>query len=335
LGILAATKSMRQADDLLRYIESDTKLVANRVTYNTLLRAYSFQKGSGKKAEGLLQRWENQVRLGKVKQIPNANSYSVVISCWSNAKVKNAAANAEEILIRMERNNVPANLVVYNMVLAAWSRSQNPEAEVRAQAIWDRMNERNEDSYISMINVYVREHDKESLDKAKTLLKKGYASGEFKPGTRICSSILSGYAALGDSEAGRRCDDLLNWMDSVGIRPDTKCYNSAIRAHKNSQIPMSGCRAMDLYERMLRSHLRPTCATYTLLIEACKDDVGIVIDLFQDCVEEGMLDGVLAETFRQVGPPIVVDELRGGVPHEWRRNAGRGPRGKQMNGIRK
>jgi len=60
------------------------------------------------------------------------------------------------------------------------------------------------------------------------------------------------------------------------------------------------------------------------------------MELFQDWIEEGMLDPILVETFRQVGPLIAVDELHGGVvPHEWRRNAGRGPRGLDGNKLMK
>ena len=86
-------------------------------------------------------------------------------------------------------------------------------------------------------------------------------------------------------------------MESIGIKPDTICYNSAIHAHKKSSHPLAASRAAALYERMKGLHLHPLGVTFNLLIVACNDHDDLLMDLFQDCIEKGMLDKKVVESF--------------------------------------
>jgi hypothetical protein len=167
--------------------------------------------------------------------------------------------------------------------------------------------------------------------KAFKFLCDGVKSGKFRPDSKICTQVLS--ACSRDN----RVDDgmgkqVLDWMTINGCRPDTVCYNSVITRY--SKVPsMDGAhKAMELFNALGSAGLEPSGVTFSIMIDACKDDSGYLVELFDICTEAGLLDHKVATAFREKGPPNVQKQLKNSHS-QWSRNAHRGPTGMSRKQI--
>lgn len=76
----------------------------------------------------------------------------------------------------------------------------------------------------------------------------------------------------------------------------------------------------------------PNSVTYTVLFDACQDDPEFLMQVFEECIRDGMLDEKLEHSFRDLGPECLRDQLKdGNIPSQWSQNANRGHGGQSWN----
>jgi hypothetical protein len=153
---------------------------------------------------------------------------------------------------------------------------------------------------------------------------------------KICNRVIAALGRSAHEDAGDRVEALLDWMHSIGLSPDTMCYNSALGAflhyrgvyqkHRIDNVE----RAILLFKRMKTD---PTTVTFSLMVHICQSREDHVAELFENCVERGLLDDRLINNFREHGPPAVVLQLEGEIPSHWRKFADRGPDGPSRKTI--
>jgi pentatricopeptide repeat protein len=150
--------------------------------YNSLLKAMSYQKGSGKESESVLYGMLEQFREGEEALRPNAGSFYHVLHAYRGDKDAGVSFKVEKLIqlqeaLAVERNdpNDPARTTtrVYNAAMAALSRTKDPQKAVRAKRFMDRMNLQhndpdmrpNEATYTSLLNACAYTTEGEPADK--------------------------------------------------------------------------------------------------------------------------------------------------------------------------
>ena len=180
---------------------------------------------------------------------------------------------------------------------------------------------------------------------AEDMLREMVNSKEIEnPDRRTFNVVINGWSQSakicnGDNP-GLRADSLVDLMLSIGITPDTINMNSVITAHVYSNIDKSEVLgAMAALRRMHELHIPTTSVTYTILLKAShlyRDDT--IEEIFNDCIDRGMLDDTIRNELIQIRRPphmyaMISQERR--LPEEWSRNATRGPATKGRNQLRR
>lgn len=68
-------------------------------------------------------------------------------------------------------------------------------------------------------------------------------------------------------------------------------------------MQIKATKAMPLFNRM---RTPPSTVTYQFLVQACSGSDDLVMEVFSDCVERGLLDERLIDTFLSHSPPAPV-----------------------------
>jgi len=115
--------------------------------FNRVLIAWT-AAGDVLEAEALLERMLSHFLKGQTAAAPNLSSFNFVLAAWSKKSSREAAAQAEQWLDRMEEYAesfglpVRPDAVSFNTVLGSWARSGSDVAWERALALKRRMQER-------------------------------------------------------------------------------------------------------------------------------------------------------------------------------------------------
>eukprot|EP00553_Chaetoceros_curvisetus_P005690 CAMPEP_0204631522 /NCGR_PEP_ID=MMETSP0717-20131115/22907_1 /ASSEMBLY_ACC=CAM_ASM_000666 /TAXON_ID=230516 /ORGANISM="Chaetoceros curvisetus" /LENGTH=171 /DNA_ID=CAMNT_0051649101 /DNA_START=200 /DNA_END=711 /DNA_ORIENTATION=- len=131
----------------------------NAISYHSAISAWvktcavGDNGSSAEKAEAILYRMEEQLsssQLSKEEKIdrfqPNVVAYSSIIDCWSKSGSTKAAAHAQRILDRMEKNGIKPNVVTFTSVLTTFARQNSFEGAENAMNLLKRMKKLSEES---------------------------------------------------------------------------------------------------------------------------------------------------------------------------------------------
>ena len=326
-----------KARDILHFIEQSNNLKADSFTYNAVI------KGSPPNAsEELIQHWEMQWKMGKTDERPDSYTYVSLVKAWTMSNIKGYETKCVKILDWMEEQEVVGmNRIVYNEVMKAFSRSTRDDAGDLAKGIFNKLVARYEQSrdremrpdfysYIAVLNAYARScNSYECAAKAEGVLFEMMDSSYVRqPDSKLCNNIISAWSRSGSNEAAARAEQLCDRMDSLGIEIDGVVFNSLINVYAKSCHFDRSVNALNVLHRMHERKVDPTSVTYSLLVDACLGDEECLLQVFEDCTRNGMLDERLQSSFMQHGPACAQEQLRGSIPCIWSQYANRGPGGK-------
>lgn len=277
---------------------------------------------------------------------PNAYTYSSLIKAWTSSNTIGSEEKCLEVLNWMEDNHVIGmNRIVYNETMKACSRSNREDAGDLAFGVFNRLlarYKRTKDrelrpdvyTYMILLTAHARSRDShESAMKAQYVLFEMMDSN-IPADAKLCNSVISGWARSGSEEAILHAEEVCSRMEALSIRVDTTCFNSLINVYAKSNHPEKSVRSWQVLERMEARRLTPTSVTYTLLLEACKDDDEFLMKVFESSIERGLLDEKLQNSFWDYGPACIRERLNGAIPYAWSENANRGPAGLSRKQIK-
>lgn len=148
------------------------------------------------------------------------------------------------------------------------------------------------------------------------------------PDNKLCNNVIAAWARSGSQESIYHAEEICNKMDTLGINIDSICFNSLTNVYATSNDPERGVWAFKVLDRMKERDARPTSVTYSILFTACQGDQELLMQVFDSCINDGLLDEKLVDSFKDHGPSCLKEQLReGNMNHNWSRHANRGPKG--------
>lgn len=253
-----------------------------------------------KRAEKLLSRMEDEA---DPAPIPNVLTYTSFLGGLSRCKERDLARRAEQVLDRMVRLNVQADMVAYTSVLNCWSkatsRRERELAASRAQRLLQEMERAYARSeyhlkpslitYATVIRAIGNSMDYNAPKMAEDMLQHMYEVHEsglianVKPTTSTYNAVLNalsrGKGNRRDRYA-RRAEELLEEMTrlaasgEVDVRPDVRTWAAVLRAWSYSGIDDAAENAQRVLEELERRYeegsasFRPNYVCYTTVMGA-------------------------------------------------------------------
>lgn len=277
---------------------------------------------------------------------PDSFTYNSLIKSWTQSNVIGFEDKCLKILDWMEDNHVIGmNRIVYNEVMKAFSRSNRDDAGDLVIGVFNQLLERykrtqdeqfrpDKYSYMNLVTAHCR-----ACSSHETAMRAQYVLFEMMDSniptdSRLCNAVISGWAKSGSDEAILRAEEICSRMEALSIFVDGVCFNSLINVYAKSNDPGKSVRSLQVLDRMKERRVAPTSVTYTLLLEACQDDDEFIMKVFESCIEHGMLDERLQNSFWDHGPACIKERLSGNIPYAWSENANRGPGGMSRNQIK-
>jgi len=337
-------QSVLEAEKILRNLEENPFVRADRFSYNGVLKAYS-NNGEPERAEELLKRWNTEYKYKRVLDQPDKFSFSTTCQAWSRSHCKDSGSKVESIINWMEQNGFTdyANNFCYSACISAYSHDNNTEkSELMLQRLEEKYQSKpssqdmkpNDFSYCSVIFALARSTDVAGPGKADQCLRQ-MIKKKIYPDQRCFGSVISGWARSGQPCAPDRCQDLLSLMSSIGCVADTICYNSALHSFVKCKSKIeAGQGAMELFQQMRSEGVQRTSVTYTIMIDACVKEDNLLSRVFETCIEDGMLDNKIAKALSQHHSISIQGDvnvfLNGKSPPNWSCNANRGRKGSSI-----
>mmetsp|Transcript_25458 Transcript_25458/g.43226 ORF Transcript_25458/g.43226 Transcript_25458/m.43226 type:complete len:446 (-) Transcript_25458:115-1452(-) len=309
--------------DILNYIEESPDLRADAFTYNSIIKGCS-----PKEAESLIQHWEMEYKSGRTDERPDSYTYCSLIKSWTWSNTLGYVDKCLDILHWMEDNHVIGmNRIVYNEVMKACSRSSRDDAGDLAGGVFNQLIARykrtrdqqfrpDKYTYMNLITAHTRScASHEAAIKAEYDVLFDMMDSNIIPDNKLCNAVISGWARSGSDDAILHAEEVCNRMDALGIGPDGVCFNSLINVYVKSNHPEKSVRSLQVLERMEKRRVAPTSLTHTLLFEACQDDDEFLMNVFESCIENGLLDEKLQDSFMDYGPACIKERLGGSMPY--------------------
>lgn len=262
--------SVERAEAVLERMEK--RSLTDCISYTTFIGSLASQgtKASAVRANEILDSMLQQYQKEKnTASQPNTHMWNNVILAWARS---GNAERAEQVLNRMEGENVEPNVVSYSTVMDGWAKSRDRDAAAKVEAIFQRMQKMYEKgnsmakpnlvSYVTLINAYANDRDGESAQKAQDALfqmYKEYMEGNtaLKPNTQIISAVIEAWQKSGRRDAGEYAEKLLDWMVSVyqdqkddSLRPNEYSFSSTIAAWSKSRKVGKSTHARKVLNRM-------------------------------------------------------------------------------------
>jgi len=203
---LRALATLNEMEERFRFDPSNEK--PDTYHYSAVINAFA-ERGLVDEAHKLLSRL-----LRNPDVSPNTSCFNGLLKAIVRANKSNAGEQAEQIFHLMQEHaagnfrHLRPDGVSYYYCVKAWQQSANPEAVDRAQAVLDKM---------------VNDH----LDKPNA-----FGSGR-EPTEDVFASFLqvlshqsvnNKRASISEQEAKERTDQVLDWMNSLGIRPSKRIF---------------------------------------------------------------------------------------------------------------
>lgn len=244
-GAERASALLEQLEDALdRSIDLSTlpkHYGPNAVSYFTAISAWVKSCSLGDlgyaamKAEDILSRMESKLQSSRFTREeknerfkPNVIAYSSIIDLWSKSGSADASDHVENLLSRMESNDIKPNVFTYTSCLSTYARSDSEEGARKASTLLARMKK------------MYRDTGDESM----------------KPTIVSYFSVIDGWARSGSNEAGVEAEYLLREVENLYLggdfemEPDVRVYARVIVAHHKSQRKGSDSKAINLLKRM-------------------------------------------------------------------------------------
>ena len=260
-----------KVEELLRSMDHTDHFKPSEFSYNICIDAYA-RRGDHRKATSLLEEMISLTdqgnrefqptihsfasvvnalaKSGDVDAVPRAEAivqkveeldyvssnsilYNSLIDCLVKSRHRDNAAQAEEVLLRMEdmnrsgNSNVRPNSYAYSMVLTACARSKEPGAAERANRIMLRMEQ---------------------------LFKDG--NSDVVANSRCYSAVITAWARSNSPDAVDHAFTLIDRMEQNGrdgsphSKPDAHCYNACIHAIAKSQQRGKARKCREVLQRM-------------------------------------------------------------------------------------
>jgi pentatricopeptide repeat protein len=258
-------------------------------TYSTVLGIWvgSNINRAAERAVAILDEMEDLHKAGHEDIQPDKFCYISIIGLL--CKQDDKAAEAEQILRRMNDMGLTPTLELCNSVLNCWTKSSSKLAGKRAEALLQDMLQDSFQvipdtaSYTIVINAYARVGNP---DRAETIfnemLQQYVASGRnrIKPNTRAFCAVLNALSRSGSLIAAERAELVLIRMQELydsnecDSKPNTMAYNSVINCWAQSKVKGAGDRAENILRIMQELYLagdedvKPNSITYNTVINA-------------------------------------------------------------------
>jgi len=277
------------SDHFLRFVNvestgtNDTWL--NTRSYNLVINAWA-KSGSNhsiNRAEALLDDMEKSAKV-----TPDVLSYSGVISCIAKSKRATDAKKAQNLLHRMTKvSGVSPDNVIFNQVMNIYckrgskgSADQCEKLLKQMELLSDEGNQQvapNVRTYNILLSAYANE--KGPLD-AEKVLQRLEMHGSIKPNSISYTTVMDGYAKIGDAHNNLRILSLMQKSFEDGnaqAKPTRRAYVSALNSLAKSGRGDAGTRAEALVQTMEKisqagnSDLKPDTTVYNVLINCHKN----------------------------------------------------------------
>jgi len=255
-------------------------------SYQALIDAYAKceESGSAQKAEAVLLQMLDGASLVK----PNVYHYNSVLSAWARSKDSNGPQKAEAIVAIMEENFISGNGVVpnaisYSCIIDAWSKSGQNGSSKRALQVLKRMKTLEKQGYsecaptIVTLNLVLsalvsdRTESAENIEKFMTYVVRLYCKGKHNwlPSdvAYTFSIMTNAYSKLSSQQAIEKCEEVLERMQSLGIKPTPEVYNSIINVYAETGVSNGGELAEDLLKTMIEGEVNPDICTYNSILK--------------------------------------------------------------------
>lgn len=255
-------------------------------SFNRVIRAYcrSKEKGSGKKAEAILERFLEYQQEENASAGPDTRSFGHIILYYARSRGLDSPYRTEYLLNRMlslfidGQKSVEPNGVVFSTVIESYAYSKHTDAGRNA----DRL---------------VRQMRKLQVD---------YPNLDLGVSTDVMNSVLFAWASCGDDDAGRHAESYLDEMERLcqsgdhSICPDTKSYQLVLSAWSKSNTFDKAPRALRVLRRMMSnptvevgehaySLVVNTCAFSNASVEAEREAFSIAVDLLDEMFKSDAL----------------------------------------------
>jgi len=317
--------SAKRIEYLLGEMEKLNKSLAVRastVNYNYAIHAHTKRRepGAAHRAEKILTRMEDLYRSGCKDSGPNIVSYNMVLNAWAREASSKWAKDGSEaglksvnLLGRMEKHGVQADILSYTACIKSLSRCVEKGSPQLAESILDRVESR-------------------------------YKAGELslKPDCKLYTAVINCWAHSDEPEKASQAYRVLHRMldaytsGNAVSKPDLYAYNSVILACAVSKGSSEDKKkAMKIAFQTFRKikvteGYQPDEFAYTRFLKACNnlltyDDKSrskIVDAVFRRCCKDGQVSVTFLREMKRAPPSstrIAIHDIVG-LPYEWSRN---------------
>lgn len=288
---------------MTKYTEGNLQVKPDRVSFNTLLLAWSREKRSdtGRRVTELLETMQEMADNGDESVRPDHVSMTTVINTLARSARNNRSnpQQAELIISRMEDNKeavLRPDVVTYTSVIKCWMECGSLKAAGRALEIIDKLHKRYEDGYLECkpdtlaynvaLNAIAKSKAIEGgAEHAEALLQRmqdRFMAGDrgVAPSAPSFVTVMNAWARSKDPNKGKYAEKLLSRMHELhrsgldNVAPNTVAYSTCIFAWSKSGQRNAGSRAQKLLEEMEQYHndgmddMKPNVFTYTNVMEA-------------------------------------------------------------------
>ena len=241
-----------------------------------------------KQAQIMLEQLWDRYNNGNSSIKPNVRTYVTVIHCWANARSKEAALQADELVRSMREkfeagdSDMEPNIYIYNTVLNAWSKSGAYDAPERIEGWLGVMeavsNHENKTSMVLdsasfniAITTWAKSGRPEAVERVEYLIDRMFDTNEVDPDIVTYSCLMALYARTKQAQKAtdllyRVCDAYTNGISKVP--PNSVVFASVLSAWSKSNDPNAVQNAEAVINRMKQMQVPPTTPVYNALISA-------------------------------------------------------------------
>jgi hypothetical protein len=198
-----------------------------------------------------------------------------LMAAWAKKRSLQAALIVEKLLKRIIDDlkagnaNIHVRTQHYTLTIDAWSKSGATGASDRAQQIHDAMTiewEQTGDAAIrptvmsctTLVNAWAKSNETRAPIMAERILQsmiEAYQGGatHMKPDAVTFSTVMDAYSrspGISGQEACRRCEELFDLMDKLGVRKNVYTFSALQNVYARSRMPRALERTMEILRKM-------------------------------------------------------------------------------------
>ena len=180
-----------------KYQRGDPDVTPTYKAFNHAIRAFG-KHGQAERAEEIFARMVSLYESGIPEAKPRIINYNALISAWANCKWEGSAQRAEQVLDRMQADNIEPTTVSYNAVLDAFAKSGDAAEKAEELLIkMERTTKPNTRSFNSVMNAWAKSRHPDAASKAQNLLdlmERRYEDGDkdVRPDVHSFCTVING-----------------------------------------------------------------------------------------------------------------------------------------------